>query len=333
MLAPNSGRVIAVAATRHAHSLAQDQTLTLSDGRTLAFAEYGPSSGTQVFFLHGYPSSRLEPFGLEPQAEKRNLRLIAPDRPGYGLSSPQPGRTIPNYNSDLKALVEHLQVDSFGVLGHSGGGPYAIGSALAFPPTRLKSIGVMSGGPPWESSPGVRIPLESRTPDMSLSRRVLSRLSVSAPGPTALLMDGLVGALRAASRTRFVTSRVDAWLEGDKALQAEDPDAEDKLSTTEKRDKVIRVVFEGFAQGSSAAVVEARLLSHYWDFDFEDITHHIRIWHGANDSNAPIKMMRYMAGRLPKCTLKEFDETHYTVDKHMDEILDDFCAPLHASTP
>ena len=59
--------------------------IILSDGRKLAYAEYGKSDGYPIFYFHGSPASRLEPLILGEQVlERSGLRIIAPDRPGMG---------------------------------------------------------------------------------------------------------------------------------------------------------------------------------------------------------------------------------------------------------
>ena len=60
--------------------------IQLSDGRMLAFSEYGIPDGKPIFYCHGFPASRLEARVLDPAAVKLGLRLISVDRPGYGLS-------------------------------------------------------------------------------------------------------------------------------------------------------------------------------------------------------------------------------------------------------
>ena len=61
-----------------------DKALRLRDGRQLAYIEYGDPGGSPVMLFHGNPSSRLS-WGLIPGSPFRpHLRLIAPDRPGFG---------------------------------------------------------------------------------------------------------------------------------------------------------------------------------------------------------------------------------------------------------
>ena len=69
-----------------------------------------------MFYFHGLPGSRIEGAALVPMAVKLDTRIIAVDRPGYGLSSPQPGRTLLDYANDIERLAEFIGVDSYSVL-------------------------------------------------------------------------------------------------------------------------------------------------------------------------------------------------------------------------
>jgi pimeloyl-ACP methyl ester carboxylesterase len=69
--------------------------------------------------LKGRPNTSYHP----------GIRLITVDRPGYGESSPHPGRTFLNWVPDIEQLADHLKIDRFGVLSHSGGSPYALAIA------------------------------------------------------------------------------------------------------------------------------------------------------------------------------------------------------------
>jgi len=99
-------------------------------------------------------------------------------------------------------------------------------------------------------------------------------------------------------------------------------DSDTKIPVEERRQELIRIVFEGFAQGADGFVQETQLLTGDWGFKFEDINYDkIHVWHGTKDVNAPISMIRYMVDRLPHVELREFDDTHFTIHRHLDEIL------------
>ena len=120
----------------------KDGTITTVDGRTVGFADYGTREQTAVLWCHGGPGNRLEPSFVADSASRAGLRLIGIDRPGYGRSTPQPGRTIGGWVPDAIAVVDHLGIDKFVVVGVSTGGAYAL--ALASHTSRV--IGVVACG-------------------------------------------------------------------------------------------------------------------------------------------------------------------------------------------
>ncbi|HXQ12147.1 MAG TPA: alpha/beta hydrolase [Caulobacteraceae bacterium] len=114
------------------------QTLTLADGRKLSFAEYGALDGTPVLWAHGGPGSRLEPKGFDDTARAAGFRLVGIDRPGYGGSTPLPGRSIGDWPADALALADHLGPKDFYGVGVSTGGAYAL--ALAAKSARVGGV-------------------------------------------------------------------------------------------------------------------------------------------------------------------------------------------------
>jgi pimeloyl-ACP methyl ester carboxylesterase len=105
-----------------------DEAIELTDGRTLAYAELGTQAGDPVFVLDG-PGSRGLARAVAPTATEVGVRLIVPDRPGFGGSTAKPERTIASFAEDLDQLARELRLASFGILGQSGGTPYALAAA------------------------------------------------------------------------------------------------------------------------------------------------------------------------------------------------------------
>jgi pimeloyl-ACP methyl ester carboxylesterase len=106
-----------------------DSTLQMNDGRTVGFADYGRQDQIAVLWCHGGPGNRFEPALLADAASRAGLRLIGIDRPGYGRSTAQPGRTIGGWVPDAIAVADRLGVDRFVVAGMSTGGAYALALA------------------------------------------------------------------------------------------------------------------------------------------------------------------------------------------------------------
>ncbi|MEM8931047.1 MAG: alpha/beta hydrolase, partial [Acidobacteriota bacterium] len=111
------------------HSSTDDLSMHLPDGRRLGYVELGDADGLPLIFFHGTPGSRKMFDADELMARIPGLRLILPERPGYGLSDPQPDRTLLDWPQDVAALADQLGLDRFAVGGISGGGPHALACA------------------------------------------------------------------------------------------------------------------------------------------------------------------------------------------------------------
>jgi pimeloyl-ACP methyl ester carboxylesterase len=99
------------------------EVVRLPDGRRLGFVECGEPDGSPMFDFHGNPGSRLSFWGDEDVIRAAGVRLIGVDRPGIGLSDPEPGRDVAAWARDVAVLAGALGLDRFAVLGHSVGGP------------------------------------------------------------------------------------------------------------------------------------------------------------------------------------------------------------------
>jgi pimeloyl-ACP methyl ester carboxylesterase len=154
-------------------------TITLRDGRRLGYAEYGSPGGKPLFFFHGFPNSRLLARLFTQAAVRRGVRIIALDRPGFGLSDFKRGRTLAGWPDDVVEAADALGIDRFAVLGYSGGGPYAAACAARIP-ERLTAVAIVSGLAPLCEGAAVRgFPLPTRL-FISVLRRLpwLSRPSL-----------------------------------------------------------------------------------------------------------------------------------------------------------
>lgn len=121
-----------------------DHQIQSAGNRTISFADYGPASGLAVLCCHGGPGSRLEPRRISEQAAAAGFRLIGIDRPGYGKSTPLPGRSICDWTQDAIAVADHLTLDQFLMVGVSTGGSYALATA-AVAPSRVLGVLVCCG--------------------------------------------------------------------------------------------------------------------------------------------------------------------------------------------
>jgi pimeloyl-ACP methyl ester carboxylesterase len=112
-----------------------ESTLALDTGRTLHFYDEGPpdADALPVFWLHGTPNIGPPPAPLFADAARLKLRWLGYDRPGYGGSAPREGRNIASAAEDVARIADHLGIERFAVMGHSGGGPHALACAALLP--------------------------------------------------------------------------------------------------------------------------------------------------------------------------------------------------------
>lgn len=113
----------------------------LLDGRNLSYAVAGAQTGTPLVVHHGTPGSRLFASLLSEVAKEKGVKLVVPDRPGYGRSSPPPSDwTWRDWQQDLAALFQEESIDNSAVLGFSGGGPFALAAGTSDWATRIALV-------------------------------------------------------------------------------------------------------------------------------------------------------------------------------------------------
>ena len=122
--------------------------VALPDGRTLHAYDTGGAGLRTVVWHHGTPNIGSPPAPLFAAADRLGLRWVSYDRPGYGGSTPRPGRDVASAAGDVAAVADALGVDRFAVLGHSGGGPHALACA-ALLPDRVLAAASVSGPAPF----------------------------------------------------------------------------------------------------------------------------------------------------------------------------------------
>lgn len=273
------------------------QTATLRDGRTLGYAEFGDPRGRPILYFHGFPTSRLDWPLNDPSdaASDLGVRIVAPDRPGIGLSDFKPGFRILDWPGDVSALADALGLDRFSVLGVSGGAPFALACAHAIP-RRLDSITVVSGmGPP--TAPGAKDGFAMVIPSKA---RWLRRLMFVLSG---------VGLRRDPARVLL-------------SLDYPAPDRE-LLTRPEPQRVATQALLEADRAGTKGSARLAGLYARPWGFALEDIAMPVRLFHGEDDRNVPASVARHVARRIPDCRSSILrGEGHFTVAPgHIESIL------------
>ncbi|MEV3871755.1 alpha/beta hydrolase [Streptomyces sp. NPDC049906] len=109
-------------------------------------AEYGDPDGRPLVLHHGLVGSALLPEIWQELAGAAGVRLLAVERPGYGLTAPREMTRIGEWAGLLAPVLDDLGVGEFDALGISAGAPYAYALAAVLG-ERVRGVWVLSGLP------------------------------------------------------------------------------------------------------------------------------------------------------------------------------------------
>ena len=267
----------------------------LADGRRLGYAEFGDPSGPVVLWFHGTPGGRRQfPVSGRRAAEKLGLRVVMVERPGSGLSDPHPYEKVADWASDMAHVADALGAEHLGVVGLSGGGPYALSCAGAPAlASRVAAVAVLGGVTP---SIG---PDAACSGAISLARRMAPLLS-ELRQPLATALAGLL--LPIFPFAHYAYQGFSAVMpEGDQRVFA-DPEIEAMFI-----DDIVLVAKGRF----QAAIDDARLFGRDWGFRLADVKVPVRWWHGDADPIVTFDDAKRAASRLRDSELTLLpDESH-----------------------
>lgn len=251
-----------------------DDKVILPDGRTLTYTDIGDLEGKCVLNFHGAPASRYLFTNLDEEFADRGLRVISPDRPGYGGSSPQPGRSMADWAVDVDALASALKIDSFVVVGSSSGGPYAV-ACCALLPNRVTGGLIVAGTTDmtWTNAREDYPPVELTVMDLGEEDAAID-WCIEEFGPGG---------------SRFFEGEPMEWPDPDAAF-LDDDDNRAHLTTAMK---------EAFAQGVTGYAQDMIVKSREWPFDPGKIRCPVRVVHGDHDDIVPIAHSRHTAEIIP----------------------------------
>jgi pimeloyl-ACP methyl ester carboxylesterase len=258
----------------------KDSQVKVGGGRKLAFTDIGHPGGPCVFFFHGAPMSRLHLVSLEDQFAAEGLRVVSPDRPGYGRSSPQPGRSMAAWPTDVAALADALEIERFIVAGHSSGGPYAV-ACCALLTDRVLAGAVVAGvtDMAWPDAWDGYIESEAQLMRMPNESAAIAWCS------ERFGADG----------SRFLSEPFDLP-EPDVARLADE--------TFEKA--LTKALTEAFRQGVIGYAQDVYLQGRPWPFDVSRISVPVDVVHGELDTLLPMVHSRHTAGLIAGSTFRTF---------------------------
>jgi len=255
--------------------------ISTPDGRALRVEEGGDPAGRPVLMHHGTPGTGHLYGPHAADARERGIRLIAYDRPGYGGSTAQPGRSVADCALDVVVISEALGIDRLAVWGVSGGGPHALACAALLPDLVVAAASLASiapygaagldyfAGMGQENIDDTRLTLE----DEPAAR---AKLGDDRDRMLALTADDMVNAFPT------LLSAVDA-----------------AAQTRELAEYLVWCNRDGLADGGEGWWDDGMAHLKPWGFSFETIQVPVQLWHGQHDQFVPYQHGEWLASRIP----------------------------------
>jgi pimeloyl-ACP methyl ester carboxylesterase len=284
----------------------RDRRLELTDGRTLAFTEWGDPDGTPLLRVPGTPGSRFTVRADRSSWAARNLWAITTERPGYGASSRLPGRGFAEPADDLAAVLDEVGVERAHVIGASGSAPHQLAFAARHP-DRVRAMTIMVGAAPAKEE------------------EYAALVGVNAEAHRLIASDDLDGFRRLLEGLR--ESIVADPLAAFRDIMDKAPEADRKTMTDPKWQATFVVSMrEALAQGVDGWYDEGIAIERSWgDVEPAKVVTSVTWWHAAGDANAPLSAAERLVAQLPDARLVRFgdDEGHFAPYHREAEILDE----------
>lgn len=273
--------------------------LTIRVGRRVLTVEDDGAESSFSVLVHNPSGSRhLFPRAVH-DAQRKGLRLISYDRPGYGGSTPQPGRVVADCAADVRAIVTELGLERIGLWGFSGGGPYSLATAALMPDVVVAVCLFAPLGP--HGVAGLDF---------------LDGMKESYREEVVMFFEDRTAArekFRARARKTYeVISTPEGWMSmwGESAGKdaAHDQATADYLAVLHR---------DGWTRGDEGWWEDWSAALNPWGIDLATIRAPVRLWHGLADTRCPPAHSRWLAGQIPHI-IAHFpaDEDHTNVEEN-----------------
>lgn len=287
-------------------------------GGAVEVLRLGRPGGTPLLFFHGWPSSLCQAMPWDGPAREGGFDLISVNRPGIGRSQARPGMRIADWPVVMTQLLDALGLERAGVIGVSGGAPFALACG-ALAPERFPQATVICGAPPLG---GDYLPWRA---EMARVYRILGGLVEKHPKVAERMM-------RASAPALSIRSPWWVYRLGSRGLCAGDREV---VGSRELAEWSIGSFQGAMKSGGAAVVEEGRRYLGDWGFGLEQVRVPVTVWHGKGDRNFSWKLAQRVAEALPQGKLELRDEDgHYSIAmRRIAEVLDELGARLEEGGP
>ena len=252
-------------------------------GAPLGYAVYGRPGGIPAFYFHGLPGSRREGALLHAACVEEGVRVIAPERPGYGLSAAVPGPRLEGWPARIEALADALGIGRFYLIAVSGGAPYALACASTLD-ERVCGTTICCG-------------LGDLTrPGLAAAMQLNARLALwlVRRGPAWLERTYGPAVTQVVRRAPRLAVAIQGWIDGaaDRAV----------LRRPDNRTLFADSLGEAFRQGPAGAVADLAAAIRPWPFALDGIRN-LQLWHGLADRVVPPIHSEWLKHSVPQARL------------------------------
>ena len=276
--------------------MATFSTVTTSGGAVLEYLVSGPPDGRTLLFQPGTPNSGAAFRGIVEPAAELGLRTVSYSRPGYGQSTPRPGRSVADAAGDIETVLDAVGAEEFVTLGWSGGGPHAL-AAGALLPERCQAVAVLAGVAPY--------PAHGIDWFTGMGEGNIEEFGAALAGPAEL--DPLLESYAAELATVTGEGVTEAM---DSVLSPVDRAALTGEFADEMAAALRRAVSSGIAgwRDDDLAFVQD------WGFDLGQIAVPVSIWQGRKDRMVPFEHGQWLAAKVPNAQAHLFaTEGHLSI--------------------
>ncbi|HNM49619.1 MAG TPA: alpha/beta hydrolase [Candidatus Obscuribacter sp.] len=275
-------------------------TLKLADKRNLGYSRFGDSSGRPVLYFHGGISSRLDIAFAANYCKKNGICIIAPDRPGTGLSDRKSGRSVLDFVDDVRELMDALNIERCPVFGWSLAGPYVLACA-AKEPQRFSALATVGGVSPLDSKAAVQ----------ALGLQA-DRLLFTCPKSWKWLLAAVLN-----GSSRIPPGILKYYMEKEVA-SAPDRAIVSKLDASD----VAGFVLESLRQGGYGVLDDYQAVAEDWGFTLADVKLPAQIFHGQEDAVCSMSHAERMKNEIKGAVLHLVPgEGHFLLHNHLEAVL------------
>jgi pimeloyl-ACP methyl ester carboxylesterase len=278
----------------------EKEVIKLENGKTISYSIYGNENGSPILLCHGVNGTRVQAMKFADEANRLNLKIITPDRPGYGESTPSETREYLQWAEDINDFLEKLGLEKLGLMGISAGANYALGCVYKYPEkfTKIVMVSATSGAFLYRTG------TEKRIAEIILDHPNLVHMYMTI-------------ADKANGRTKDLKFNIQKFGLSEPDIELfVNLDLPRLIDLSEK---------EAYVNGPDAPAADVIRMLKDIDFDSRSINKEITFWYGAKDRIVPLETIANIEKIIPNYNLViKSDAGHLLIFQHLKEILSEF---------